>query len=124
MTAPAPNSGLNLNGGAGAVVDTLYVRREVKAYALHESDVELLGHLGFQASSFFAAASFFAALALGILTNASFVTGEMPATGLVLRNFGVPLLLFVAVVCGLMAFQALRKRGRKWKDIKEASGPA
>lgn len=124
MNAPASGGGFNVNGGAGAVVDTLYVRREVKAYALHESDVELLSDLGFQASSFFAATSFFAALALGIYTNAAFATGEVPATGVILRDFCVPLLIGVAIVCGLIGVRALVKRDRKWSDIKKTSRPA
>ncbi len=116
---------LDLTTPIGAQLQTMYVRRAVKAYALHESDVELLGQLTFHASSFFAAASFFIALALGIFASASFVADDaMPATGLVLRNFGVPLLALVAAACALMGWQAHHKRTTKWSEIKSTSSPA
>lgn len=117
-----PGQGFDVSIAAGAQLETLYVRRSVKAYALHEADVRLLGQLNGQASTYFSAASFVLALALGILANAAFVKmGEMPPAGLVLRNFGTPLLLGIAILFGGMGYQAHRKRDEVWSEIKAGS---
>lgn len=82
----------------GQFVRTLYVRRTVKAYGLHESELNHLGFVTWLATTFFSLGGSFISLAAGIWLAAGLEPDPLSAEGLVAVKIGAP----VAIVLGLI----------------------
>ena len=108
----------------GAMVHPFYVERDVKIVGVLENELDTVAYLNTQTTGFISAGSFLSALAFGIWTNAAFVAEKvLTPKGEILSFFVAPGLLGLALVCGLFAYFARRKRNETWERIKSESRP-
>jgi hypothetical protein len=109
--APAPQ---------GATINTTYVEREMKAFAVFEAEMQALASLNTQATIFFSVASGLLSFAVGIWTNAAFYE-RLSAAGLIATGYLAPLLLLLAAVFYALAIYASVKRTKTLRTIREQS---
>jgi hypothetical protein len=120
MGAGEPN--FSSESGRGAFVSHTYVERDVKTYAIFESEVSHLSTFNTLATIFFSVGSAFLAFAVGIWTNWSFVDKKtMPPEGVLLSTIGVWFFIGGAVLSYMLALWAMWKRGSSWSDIRKQS---
>jgi hypothetical protein len=104
----------------GATISTAYVGRQVKAYAVFDSEVSTLSTLNAISTVCVGLTSGFMSLALGILANAAFAERETPA-GSIMVKFVVPALFVLALIAFLIAIMAIRHRRESWKAVQTES---
>lgn len=109
------------NDSTGAAVKTLYVDRVLTAYAVHESEVEMLSYLNTQATVFVSLASALLSFAGGICTNAIFATELTPAGQLAII-IAVPTLGVLALVFIGLSVNAVYRRRTAWSMVRRQSG--
>ncbi len=108
--------------GRGAFVSHTYVRRDVKTYAVFESEVAHIALFNTLSTIGFSAGSAFLAFAVGIWTNWSFVEKDkLPPEGAIMSNVIAPGLLVLTVVVWGLAAWARWSRGSTWEAIKKES---
>jgi hypothetical protein len=107
-------------GGRGATITTAYVERQVKAYAVFETEVEALSSLNAQTTVFFSIAWSLLSFAVGIWTTAIF-TDNLSPKALVASQMGAPLLVVLACVFFWLARSSGAKRLATIASIKQQS---
>jgi hypothetical protein len=104
----------------GATIETAYVERQVRAYAVLENEAESLSAMGGQATTFIAVATFSYSIAIGIWVTAAFAEKVTPE-GTVLAHFGAPILLGLGVVFTVLTVMVRRSSGSTWDRIRKES---
>jgi hypothetical protein len=112
--------GTTTGGSRGATITTVYVTRQVKAFAVYEAEIESLSSLNAQATAFLSLGAAFLSYAVGIWTNASFATQLTPA-GELANSAVAPGFVLVAGVFFWLAWNAWLKRQRTLADIRGQS---
>jgi hypothetical protein len=106
--APAPARSANIP--RGAIVTPAYVEREVKAYAVFETEMHTLSFLNTLATTFFSIGSSLASIAIGIWANGKFTEKLSPQAD-ILANFAAPgLCVLAAIFVGLGIWAICRKQ--------------
>jgi hypothetical protein len=117
VEAPPPGKG-EASGGRRRTASTLPVRggrREMKAFAVTEDELENLGLISLGSTASFSVASFLAAFCLSVWTSKAFSTGVSPETvaywdGLcIAAPFATILLLILGVALICMGKGKIRK---------------
>jgi hypothetical protein len=101
----------------GAKVTTVYVERHMKAYAIHEYEIDSIGTHNALATIFFSVGSAAFALGTGIIVNACFTEKLTPA-GELLEKFISPLTFIAFAVFIGLGFWSLGKRTKVWTRIR------
>jgi hypothetical protein len=104
--AEDPQQAASTNIPRGAIVTTAYVERKVIAYAVLESEIDLISFFNTLTIIFFSAGSSFASIAIGIWVSGKF-TEKLSPEAAILANIVAPSLLVVAIglACiGIWAF--------------------
>ena len=104
----------------GAKVTTVYVARQMKAFAIHEYEIDSIGVNNSLASIFFSLGSAAFALATGIWINTCF-TEKLTPPAEIMSKFVAPVCLVGCVVFLFLGGWALRKRTAIWERIREES---
>jgi O-antigen/teichoic acid export membrane protein len=104
----------------GAIVQTMYVERQMRAYAVYHDEVSSLSYLNTQATLFFTIASSLFSFAVSIWTNAIFYTG-LTAAGEVATKYVSWGLLILGAVFICLGSHALYSRKRSWSAIIQGS---
>jgi len=107
----------------GAVIQSVYVTRKSKVYALYDTEVETLSALSDDETTAYSVSSFLCAAAIGILTNFAFAEKLTPE-GNLLSKVGAPLLLVGSVFYLWRARGFASRRKASWTRIKEESESA
>jgi hypothetical protein len=102
----------------GAVVNTTYVPRQMKAFAVYEAELDSLTTQTHTATTFFSVAAALLGYAIGIVTNAMFAEKLTPA-GELATKVGVPLLVVLACVFGCLAWQYRTNRQAQLDQIRK-----
>jgi membrane protein DedA with SNARE-associated domain len=104
----------------GATVETVYVKRQIVAYAVFETEVASISSLNAQTTVFFSIASALVSFAAGIWANALF-SEKLTAAGEVAAYIGAPLLVVIAVVFAGLGYHAFKTRKSQVEDIRRQS---
>ncbi|MGO9991327.1 MAG: hypothetical protein ACLPTF_02285 [Steroidobacteraceae bacterium] len=117
------NTTTTTEGQRGATITTVYVERQVKAFSVFETELDVLSSLNAQATVFFSVGSAFITYAVGIWTNSSFAT-QLTPEGKLANEFVAPGLVFISIVFYSLAIMAWWKRRRTLGDIRRQSKSA
>jgi len=115
--ATNPSSPISAQSPPGATVTTVYLVREVKAYAVQEHELETLSMMNSLASSFFAISAFLLSAAISVWINALFYE-TMPPRAQVAYEYVAPGVLVLGIIFLSLGVWANRKRASTWKTIK------
>jgi hypothetical protein len=118
MADTSPN--LSTEVPRGAVISTVYARRDVKAYPVFQSEVRSFSTFNTLEKVAFSAAASFVSLAGGIWINASF-TGTPTPEGTILSRVVAPGLCGLALIALILAILAIRLRKSVWLAIDKES---
>jgi hypothetical protein len=111
---------LNKGAEGGAFIKTAYLEREVKAYAVFETEVEALSSFNAQTTVYFSVASSLLAFAIGIWTTALFTDKLSPEASVACRIVG-PLLIVLSLIGFWLAISSSKKRQSTIATIKAQS---
>lgn len=106
----------------GAIVRSIYVQREVKVYAIHESDVQQIGGFNTQASIFVGVGAALVSYAVGIWTNASFAERLTPL-GEAASTVLAPIIAALGFLSLGLASWAIYRRSAIWSEVGSKSTP-
>ena len=112
-----PSSPISTQSPPGATVTTVYLEREVKAYAVQEHELETLSMMNSLASAFFAISAFLLSAAISVWVNALFYE-TMPPRAEVANKYVAPGVLILGLIFVLLGVWANYKRASTWKTIK------
>jgi hypothetical protein len=115
-----PQSGFSASTSVGATISNAYVGRQVKVYAVFETEVETLTSLNAQATVYFSVGSALLSFGVGIWTAALF-TEKLSAEAAVATKVGVPILGLLAIASFGLAVSAWYKRKKTIDSIKQQS---
>jgi len=104
----------------GAVIKSIYAERQVKVYAVHESEVQTIGWFNSQASALIGLGSALLTYGIGILTNAAFAEKLTPI-GEAASLLFAPILIGMSLLAFVGAALAIRRRSSVWSGIKKES---
>lgn len=104
----------------GATVRSLYVERDVKVYAIQESEVDSLSHFNTLATVSFSLATLFTSLPISLWANAAFST-ELTPIGRIATFYLAPVGLILSGICCMSGIWALYKRSSTWSRIRSES---
>jgi hypothetical protein len=104
----------------GAVISTVYTRREVKAYPVFQSEVRSFSTFNTLEKVAYSASASFVSLAAGIWINASF-SGAPTPEGAILSHLVAPGLCGLSIITLGLAFMANRLRKSVWVTIDRES---
>lgn len=113
-------AGTYSSAAVGATIKTVYVERQVKAYAFLETEVDTLSYLNMQATIFYSVGAGLFSLALGIWTGALFADTLTPE-GMIASKFVAPLLCILAAVFLKLARGAMQKRQKTITEVGKES---
>jgi hypothetical protein len=111
ISAPVPR---------GAFIETAYVERAVRAYAVYEHEVDSISRLNGLSSIFFSLSASLVSIAAGVWVNAAFVD-KLGAEGRILCWVIAPALCLFSVIFSGLGYWAVRSRRTVWGDIKQQS---
>jgi len=120
-TPPTPP--LTTEGQRGATITNAYVGREMKAYAVFETEIQTIAFFNTLATIFFSVGAALLSYAIGIWTNLFFVTPPIPAKGEVLADIVAPILCVLAAIFFILGVWALLSKRDVWKGISKLSKP-
>jgi hypothetical protein len=108
----------------GATISTAYVRREVKAYAVLETEVRTIAWFNTLSAAFFSTSSALVFCAVGLWGNSAFAEKLTPP-GEILSHFVAPALCAFAVLFAALGVWVRRSRKSTWETIcnETQSGP-
>jgi polyferredoxin len=115
--ATDPSSQISTPSPPGATVTTVYLEREVKAYAVQEHELETLSMMNTLASVFFATSAFLLSAAISVWINALFYEA-MPPKAEVANKYAAPIVFFLGGIFLSLGVWANRKRASTWNVIK------
>lgn len=101
----------------GATVTNSYVGREVKVFAVFDTEVEILSSLNAQATIFSSVGSGLLSFAVAIWINRTFYV-EIPPAAQVATSIGAPILLFLALVFFGLAIHAWVRRHKTLRNVR------
>jgi hypothetical protein len=104
----------------GSSVVPLYVERQMKVYAVTESEFVSLSTLNTQTTVFFSVGMWFLGTVISIWANAVFYT-ETPPVAVLAKTWGAGAAVIIAVVFFGLALHAMSRRSSTWKAIKNES---
>ena len=107
-------------GDRGATVRSLYVEREVKVFAIHEFEVEVLSQFNTLATAGFSVGAALISYSIGIWTNAAF-SEKLTPMGEASSHILAPILAALGVASLLFALWALWRRKSAWTTIQNQS---
>jgi hypothetical protein len=113
---------VSLTTPVGATVTTVYLEREVKAYAIQGHELETLSMMGTLAGTFFAIGAFLLSAAIGVWVNSIFYT-SMPPMAEVAYKYVAPGIIVLSFIFFIMGVWALRRRASTWKTIRRQTKP-
>jgi|SRR5215831_2547950 len=119
MGAPA-NPNLSTQAPVGAYLTTVHVGREVKVFAIVDSEVRTIAMFNTLSTVFFSLCFSSLSAALGVYANSMF-SEKLTPEGVVLLKFGVPTLIIFAIVFFGIAIWARMSRGTTWDVIRKES---
>jgi hypothetical protein len=106
----------------GATVTPVYVNRRMKAYCIHEHEVDIISTMNTLSTAFFSIASGLIFFAFGLLANAAFyVGGKLPPAADILCAYGVPAAFVLAIIFIGLGFWARWRRAATWTTIRNES---
>jgi hypothetical protein len=115
-----PETVISTESPRGATVKTTYVERQVKAFAVFDTEVDVLSSLNAQATVFFSVASAALSFAVSIWANAAFYSELTPA-GQIASHIVAPALLVVAVLFVGLGVHAWTRRTSTVNAIRQQS---
>jgi hypothetical protein len=104
----------------GATVTPLYVKRQMKVYAIHGHEIDTLSLFNATATTCFTIAAFIASAGLSIWINRIFYADLTPA-GIVASYYVAPGLIVLALIFVIIGIVAICKRRSTWNMIKSES---
>jgi len=104
----------------GATITTVYLGRQVNAYAVFEPEIESFSTLNTIATVAISLASGFISMAIGIEANAAFAKDMTPA-GEIMAYFVAPGLVILGVIAGVVAGKSIASRRTAWQAVKAQS---
>jgi hypothetical protein len=104
----------------GAFIKTAYLEREVRAYAVFETEVEALSSFNAQTTVYFSVASSLLAFAIGIWTTAAFTEKMSPEATVACRVVG-PLLVVLSILGFWLAMRSSERRQSTIATIRAQS---
>lgn len=120
VSEPETNQQVYSDSARGATVRTTYVEREMKAWAVFDTEVEALSSLNTQATVFFSVASGLLSFAVGIWISAVF-TEQLTPAGMLATSIAAPTLCVLALVFFGLAIGAWWKRRSTLAVIRQQS---
>lgn len=122
MSSDAPKTPGTETGATtrGAIITTAYVERQVKAYAVLETEVSSLSTLNTLATTFFSVGTGLASVSAGIWITAAY-TENLSATGEVLAKTVAPLVLVLSCIFFWLARWAVQSRRSSWQVVVDQS---
>lgn len=119
-----PNPPISTEVPRGATISTAYAERQVKAYAVLESEIKTISFFNTLATVAFSVGAAFISTAAGIWTNAAFVTDKiLPPEGAILAKFVGPTLCVLALIAFALGGWAIHSRRSVWAAISQQSKP-
>lgn len=119
--AEAQDQATATNTQRGATITNSYVERQAKAYAVFESEIETISLMNTLATTRFSFGAAFLSFAIGIWTNAAFVTDKIPPEGAILAKVVAPIFCVLAAAGFILGAWALWSRHQIWKTIVSQS---
>jgi protein-S-isoprenylcysteine O-methyltransferase Ste14 len=104
----------------GSSVVPLYVERQMKVYAITESEFASLSTLNAQMTTFASVGTALIGAAGSIWANAVFYT-EVPPTATIAKSIVAPACVVLALVFFYLAWHARKNRRSTWDSIKAES---
>ena len=104
----------------GATITTAYAGRNVRVFAVLESELHTLTFFNLLSTVFFSIGASLASIAIGVWVSASF-TGKLTPEGAVLKAFGAPVLVVLAVVSFGIGIWAMHSKKSSLTTIREQS---
>ena len=115
-----PITQISTQSPGGATVKTTYVERQVRAFAVFETEVDALSSLNAQATVFFSVASATLSFAVGIWTNAAFSSNPTPEATIASRMVA-PVIALISVIFIFLGVHAWNRRTSVVTSIREQS---
>jgi hypothetical protein len=117
-SAPLPTPSISVQSPSGATVTTVYLEREVKAYAIQEHEFETLSMMNSLSSAFFAIGAFLLSAAISVWVNALFYE-TMPPTAEVAYKYVAPGVFVLGFIFLLLGVWAHCKRASRTYSSRE-----
>ena len=117
---PQIQPGINLQTHAANFVETVTVSRSMRFYPVHAGELLQFTFVNTLATICFSVGSAFLGMGFGIFTN-GLMTEELSATGQVMINVALPVLLALAVLAYAMGGWCLWLRSGNWNSIEKES---
>jgi hypothetical protein len=119
--APTSTDTMSFISGATPRLTTIPTEREVKVYAVLESDLKRISLLNTLTTAFASVGSFLLAVAISIVVSWGTNMGELTERGRIFMQVVFPLCLGLAIAFYVVAGLAYRSRRSGWKEIGDSS---